>query len=205
MNTSREMVPLVAADISTFCKQLRQQLADAGHEAPGHVAFLNMLARSAGYRNYQTLKAQPPAIPAAAPATSHAKIVEPTSQPASQPITLPRGSTVPLPLRRLLTCFDTQGRLTRWPNKYAAQQTAIWALWSRLPAQRELTEKQVNDYLLASHTYGDPATLRRELVNAKLLWRTVDCRVYRKEPRRPGTEARAFLDLLFSQSAIARG
>ena len=200
MNTSREMVPLVAADISTFCKHLRQQLAAAGHEVPGHVAFLNMLARSAGYRNYQTLKAQPPAAPAAAPVTSQAKFAE----PALPPITLPRGSTVPLPLRRLLTCFDTQGRLTRWPNKYAAQQTAIWALWSRLPAQRELTEKQVNDYLLASHTYGDPATLRRELVNAKLLWRTVDCRVYRKEPRRPGTDARAFLDLLFSQSAITR-
>jgi hypothetical protein len=201
MNTSRATVPLVAGDISTFCKLLRQQLAAAGHEAPGHVALLNMLARSAGYRNYQTLKAHPSAAPAAASVTSNAKIAE----PASPPITLPRGSTVPLPLRRLLTCFDTQGRLTRWPNKYAAQQTAIWALWSRLPSQRELTEKQINDYLLASHTYGDPATLRRELVNAKLLWRTVDCRVYRKEPRRPGTEARAFLDLLFSQSAIARG
>jgi hypothetical protein len=193
-------VPLVAADISAFCKNLRQQLATAGHESPGHVALLNMLARSAGFRNYQALKAQPPAAPSSVPML----LQVPAAKLAAPPITLPRGSTVPLPLRRLLTCFDTQGRLMRWPNKYAAQQTAIWALWSRLPAQRELTEKQVNDYLLASHTFGDPATLRRELVNAKLLWRTVDCRVYRKEPRRPGEEARAFLDLLFSQSAVAR-
>ncbi len=202
MKSSREIVPLVAADISTFCKNLRQQLTAAGHESPGHVAFLNMLARSAGFRNFQALKALG-ALRAQAP--SLAPMQGPVAEPAALPITLPRGSTVPLPLRRLLTCFDTQGRLMRWPNKYAAQQTAIWALWSRLPAQRELTEKQVNEYLLASHTYGDPATLRRELVNAKLLWRTRDCRVYRKEPRRPGEEARAFLDLLFSQSAVTRG
>ncbi|MEQ1515097.1 MAG: DUF2087 domain-containing protein [Usitatibacteraceae bacterium] len=199
MNTSREIVPLVAADISAFCKNLRQQLATAGHEAPSHLAFLNMLAKSAGYRNYQTLKAQPPTPMAVIDAVETR-----APKPAAAPITLERGSTVPLPLRKLLTCFDTQGRMTRWPNKYAAQQTAIWALWSRLPAHRELTEKQVNDYLSAAHTYGDPATLRRELVNAKLLWRTVDCSVYRKEQRRPNEETRTFLDLLFSHSASVR-
>jgi hypothetical protein len=194
MNASRELVPLVAADISTFCKNLRQQLVDAGHETPGHVAFLNMLAKSAGYRNYQTLKANP----APAPVNESPAPVVPVVAPA---ITLARGSTVPLPVRRLLTCFDTQGRLMRWPNKYAAQQTAIWALWARLPAQRELTEKQVNKYLSAFHTFGDPATLRRELVNAKLLWRTVDCSVYRKEQRKPDETTRLFLELLFSNSA----
>jgi hypothetical protein len=190
MNPSRELVPLVAADVSTFCKNLRRQLVDTGLPAPGHVALLNMLAKSAGYRNYQTLKARPPAT-TQAPAATKAPVA----------IALPRGSTVPLPLRRLLACFDTQGRLLRWPNKYAAQQIAIWALWSRLPAQRELTEKQVNAYIDAFHTYGDPVTLRRELVNAGLLWRTIDCRVYRKEARRPGAETRQFLDLLFSLAA----
>jgi hypothetical protein len=204
MNTSREIVPLVAADMSVFCKNLRQQLATAGHEAPGHLALLNMLAKSAGYRNYQTLKAQPPAVATVAPIAPLTPMHAPAAPAPSPAIMLPRGSTVPLPLRRLLTCFDTQGRLMRWPHKYAAQQTAIWALWSRLPAQRELSEKQVNDYLLASHTYGDPATLRRELVNAKLLWRTVDCRVYRKESRRPNGETRAFLELLFSHSGSVR-
>ena len=72
MNTARELVPLVAADISAFCKNLRQQLVTAGHQTPGHVAFLNMLAESAGYRNYQTLKANPASVPvaeAAAPPT----------------------------------------------------------------------------------------------------------------------------------------
>jgi len=198
MNASRELVPLVAADISTFCKNLRQQLVDGGHETPGHVAFLNMLARSAGYRNYQTLKANPAPVPAAEALPSLTVTVAPA-------ITLPRGSTVPIPLRRLLSCFDTQGRLLRWPNKYAAQQTAIWALWSRLPAQRELTEKQVNKTLSDFHIYGDPATLRRELVNAKLLWRTQDCSVYRKEQRKPDEATRMFLELLFAHAGPKLG
>ena len=85
MNTSREMVPLVAADISTLCKNLRQQLSSAGHEAPGHVALLNMLAKSAGYRNYQMLKARPPLAP---PVTQ-----VPAVEAVTSAITLPRGST----------------------------------------------------------------------------------------------------------------
>lgn len=193
MNPSREAVPLHAADVSLFCKNLRQQFTVAGLDAPGHVALLNMLAKSAGYRNYQMLKARPPA-PAPSPAA------HPVER-APGAIALPRGSAVPVPLRKLLACFDTQGRLLRWPNKFAAQQLAIWALWSRLPAQRELSEKQVNAYLDRFHTFGDPATLRRELVNARLLWRTVDCRVYRKEARRPNEETRQFLALLFSHVA----
>ncbi|MCY7389358.1 MAG: DUF2087 domain-containing protein [Burkholderiales bacterium] len=131
-----------------------------------------MLARSAGYRHYQTLKANPPSLLVAEAAM-------PPTETFATGISLPRGSTVPMPLRRLLSCFDTQGRLMRWPNKYAAQQTAIWGLWSRLPAQREL-------------------------VNAKLLWRTVDCRVYRKEQRRPDEATRAFLALLFRHTHSAK-
>lgn len=186
MNLSRETIPLATADVSLFCKNLREQLATAGVTAPGHLTLLNMLARSAGYRNYQMLKARPPA-----PLTP---CVE--EEPANA-IALPRGSSVPLPVRRLLACFDTRGRLMRWPNKYAAQQIAIWALWSRLPSHREMTEKEVNGYLDAFHTYGDPATLRRELVNARLLSRTVDCRVYRKEVRRPNEATQQFLKTLF--------
>ena len=194
MNPSREIVPLQVADISIFCKSLRQQLVDSTQLAPSHLTLLNMLARSAGHRNFQALKATP------APAV----IVPRTQLTSPIAITLPRGSTVPPPLRRLLACFDTEGRLMRWPKKFAVQQIALWALWSRLPAQRDLTEKEVNRTIEKYHTYGDFATLRRELVNAKLLWRTTDCRTYRKEARRPNEEVRQFLQLLFS-NLVARG
>lgn len=189
MNPSRETVPLIADDISTFCKQLRRQLVDAGHGAPGHLALLNMLARSAGHRNFQMLRARPGALPEAAEPPVQARSIE-----------LPREVEASPAMRKLLACFDDKGRLLRMPHKYAAQQMAIWALWSRFPARRELNERQVNETLDAFHTFGDPVTLRRELVNAKLLWRTIDGRVYKKLAQRPDAATRAFLDLLFAHS-----
>ena len=63
MNTTtseRERTPLVAADLSAFAKALRTQLAeriDSGAGLPGHVEMLNLLARAAGHRNVQALKA----------------------------------------------------------------------------------------------------------------------------------------------------
>lgn len=187
MNPSRELVPLHIADVSLFSKTLRRLLAESGAGAlPGHVVFLNLLAKSAGHRNYQALRAAPaPAAPA----------VE-AAPPKSVPFEVPRGSALPRITLRALGHFDTAGRLLRWPTQFAVQQRALWALWVRLPARRDLTEAEVNGYLTSFHAFGDPATLRRELVNARLLWRTPDCRVYRKEGRRPDAEARAFLDTL---------
>jgi hypothetical protein len=82
--------------------------------------------------------------------------------------------------RKTLGHFDTDGRLVRWPTKYAVQQRALWALWARLPARRVLTEREVN--------------------HARLLWRTPDCSTYRKEPRRPEGEVREFLTVLFEHT-----
>jgi hypothetical protein len=57
----RELLPLQCADLSAFAKSLRTQLAThqaLSAELPGHVQLLNMLARAAGHRNVQSLKAQ---------------------------------------------------------------------------------------------------------------------------------------------------
>ncbi len=194
MKPALESVPLHAADISVFCKNLRRHLADSGAgTVPGHLALLNLLARSAGLRNYQALRAAP--APTVAIATQPAPVAPP------KPIAIPRGSVLPRATRRTLTHFDTAGRLLSWPTQFAVQQRALWALWVRLPAKRDLTEADVNRYLLGYHAFGDPATLRREMVNARLLWRTPDCRTYRKEARRPEAEVRDFLATLFAQAA----
>ena len=87
---------------------------------------------------------------------------------------------------------------TRWPNQFAVQQQALWALWVRFPGKREMTESQVNETLNRYHRFGDPATLRRELVEAKFLSRTLDCRQYRKQARQPDAETVAFLKLVVS-------
>ncbi|QJR09461.1 hypothetical protein DSM104443_00505 [Usitatibacter rugosus] len=193
MNASRELVPLHVADLSLFSKRLRKLLAESGATTvPSHVVLLNLLAKSAGHGNYQALRAAPaPASPDAAPT------------PSAKPIAIARGSVLPDATRKTLGHFDTDGRLVRWPTKYAVQQRALWALWARLPARRVLTEREVNKYLTDHHAFGDPATLRRELVNAKLLWRTPDCSAYRKEPRRPVGEVREFLTVLFEHTRPA--
>ena len=207
MKPARDTVPLYTADISTFSKHLRQHLADAGMDkVPSHLALLNLLAKSAGYRNYQMLRAAPPAvgaIPAALSSPDADPVVKPI--PTHKPIAVPRGSTLPRAARRALAHFDTAGRLMQWPTQYAVQQCAIWGLWLRLPAKRELTEKAVNRYLSDYHLFGDPATLRRELVTAKLLWRTQDCRTYRKEARRPDADVQAFIADLLALSTPAAG
>jgi len=174
---SRIPVPYAAADISSLAKSLKSALDErheAGRPPPSHVELLNLLARAAGVRNFQTLKAAPPvsAVAVATPAPS-----------------IELSATA----RKALMQFDDAGRLVRLPNKYSVQQMVTWVMWTRFAARRDYTEKEVNAILNAQHTFGDPATLRRELVNMKLLGRESDCSRYWKEPRRPDADTRAFL------------
>lgn len=179
---TRQLVPLHAPDISAFAKSLKTQL-DArpaeGPSAPSHLELLNMLARAAGHRNFQAFKASPP----------------PTEALATAPVTADR-STLSQMVRKTLMQFDAAGRLVRLPNKFSVQQMAMWALWTRFVVRRKYTEKEVNLILNAHHTFGDPATLRRELVNMKLLSRKSDCSQYWKEPQRPNDEVQGFLKAL---------
>lgn len=185
--TQSTLVSLNIADLSAFCKSLRQQLL-VNAETPSHLALMNMLARSAGYRNYQTLRAKPSRLTA----------LSVTANPLSaKAIVLPRGLNLPKLIQRTITHFDTTGKLMRWPTQFSVQQLALWGLWSRLPSKRELTETEVNQYLNAYNAFGDPATLRRELVNAKFLWRTKDGRTYRKEPKTPTADEALFVKQLF--------
>jgi len=89
--------------------------------------------------------------------------------------------------------FDTQGRLMRWPNKYSIQRLVLWVLWMQFDGRRVYTEHEVNNVLKAWHTWGDHVTLRRELINDRLLTRRSDGSQYRKLPARPSAEVRALL------------
>lgn len=67
----RKLVPLHCDDLSQFAKTLRAQLDEHLQKTPGaapsHVQLLNMLARSAGHRSMQALRAQAVLKPPAAP------------------------------------------------------------------------------------------------------------------------------------------
>lgn len=171
---SRVLLPLQTADLSSFARSLAQQLADLPYP-PGHQSLLNMLARAAGHRNLQSLRAL--------------QLRPRPTRPAAGRTTLPLTPTA----RKALSQFDEQGRLTRWPNRFAVQRLALWVLWTHFDGRRLYTEREVNDILKAWAIYGDHVTLRRELVEMKLLARKADCSEYRKLSARPDDEIRALI------------
>jgi hypothetical protein len=140
-----------------------------------------MLARAAGHRSVQALRAQATLTPAPAVASA-------------------ANDTIPTALgahaAKALTQFDEHGRLSRWPYKFAVQRLAMWGLWLRFESNRTYTEREVNEILKAWTTYGDHVTPRRELVEMKLLGRKSDCSAYWKEPQRPTDDVRALLRAL---------
>jgi DNA-binding transcriptional ArsR family regulator len=77
----------------------------------------------------------------------------------------------PLALRRFL---DSQARVTTWPAKRQSQELVLAYLVSKFERGREYNEREVNAILNQWHTYGDPATLRRDLYDAKLFDRAPD-------------------------------
>ncbi len=175
---TRQTTSLVVHDLSSFTRSLARSLA--AHPAlPGHVELQNLIARAAGFRNLQALKAAPPE-PVAADLSS---MVPPPAEPA------PLSDNA----RRALAQFDAQGRLMRWPTKFTIQRLAMWPLWMLFEAKRSYTEREVNAILRSANAFGDHVTLRRELINHQLLARKSDCSEYWKVAARPDAEVRALL------------
>lgn len=168
-------------DLSAFASALGRSLA-ARHsikpQPPGHVEMLNLIAKAAGHRNAQALRSATLAMPTPAPLTAG---------------TAPTPTTLSDNARKALNQFDTAGRLVRWPVKYSVQTLAMWTMWTRFEAKRSYTEREVNAILKDANTFGDHATLRRELINHRLMSRKPDCSDYRKLPARPDIETRALI------------
>jgi hypothetical protein len=174
---SRESLSLVVPDLSAFARSLGRALAERGEtKPPGHVELLNLIARAAGHRNVQALRAS----------------LEAPSAPLADEDRSP-----PLPLsanaRKTLRQFDSRDRLVRWPTKFSVQRLAMWVLWTRFDSHRVYSEQEVNAVLKAANAFHDHVTLRRELIDHHLLTRKSDCSEYRKLPARPDPEARALL------------
>ena len=138
---ARDPLPLSTDDLSAFTRALSAELAKAP-APPGHLALMNMLARAAGFRNVQHLRADH----AAARRMGRAATV---AEPADRAL-----------VERTLNTFDATGRMMRWPARQAVQDLAIWAFWARLPSKRSLTEAEVNTILDDAHLFGDRAILR---------------------------------------------
>lgn len=176
---ARESTQLVVSDLSAFARNLGRALR-AQHaqrsEPLGHLHLQNLIARAAGYRNLQALRASARRLPAA---------IEARLSPNA---------------RRALMQFDRDGRLLRWPTKLSVQRLAMWLLWTRFEGRRTYSEREVNAVLKAANAFGDHVTLRRELINHRLMSRKSDCSEYRKVSAQPDDEVRALLAAWRSRS-----
>ncbi len=89
-----------------------------------------------------------------------------------------------------LTHFmDAEGRLVMFPAKRKMKLQALLYLAGKFEKDRIYTEKEVNALLSRWHTFGDPATLRRELYHHRLLNREPSGASYWLEPVQPDLAA----------------
>lgn len=175
---SRTALPLEVADLSSFAKSLRQQLIALDH-TPSHVEMLNLCCRATGYRNYQQFRA------GAVAGRTEADVPQPD---------LDR-------VEKVSRHFDADGLMQRWPSKANHAELCLWVMWSRLPAGATYSEREISDLLADWHSFGDHALLRRGLVDARLVSRTVDGREYRRIEQRPPPELAALLLRITSRQA----
>jgi hypothetical protein len=171
---SKLHVPFAAPDITVLARSLREQLGRLDH-SPSHVEMLNLLARANGHANFQHLRADAQAqslLSAQTPATprvDHARV------------------------EKVIRHFDERGTMVRWPGKTNHQSLCLWVIWSRIPAEQGFSEREINRFIIDAHSFGDHALLRRSMVDARMLTRTPDGRLYRRIEKKPDPDAAALL------------
>ena len=168
---TKTAIALQVPDLTAFARSLSRELTPP----PGHLALLNMLARAAGFRNFQHLRA------------SHKAGARLSPEPAP----LPDLTRVQSALRH----FDVAGQMTTWPSRTGVQHLCLWALWARLP-KGPLTERQISDLLNRWHAFTDAAILRRTLCALDLVIRSPGGTEYIRQERPPTPEARALIRAL---------
>lgn len=75
--------------------------------------------------------------------------------------------------------LNTDGKLVSFPAKRKMKLYSLLYLVQKIPADTDLSEREINDILLDWHTFADPATLRRELYDYRFLDRSRDGKTYR--------------------------
>ncbi|MEM6988055.1 MAG: DUF2087 domain-containing protein [Pseudomonadota bacterium] len=167
----KKSVPLRVDDTTDFTRALSRQLRPT---SPSHLSLMNMVARAAGFENFQHMRA----------ATTASRRPERVADDAPVDV-----RSVERALRR----FDLEGRLQTWPTKRNVQTLALWGIWARLPAGVVLQEKDINRLLNAEHSFEDPATLRRTMIACGMLTREKDGSDYLRLEQEPPLDARVVI------------
>ena len=91
-------------------------------------------------------------------------------------------------IQELWAFMNENMQLTAMPAKYKKKLMAYYYLATKIEVGKQYTEFEMNDTLDRWATFGDPATLRREMYNKHLLNRTSDGKYYWKEEEIPSLE-----------------
>jgi hypothetical protein len=172
----RQTIPLVVEDISPFARALARQINEVG-QTPSHLSLMNMVARAAGFRNFQHLRA------------SHAAGERLANTGTPQAVDH-------LLVERTLNQFDSAGRLRQWPSRRKTQDLCLWAFWALLPVRTLMSEREINARLRQAHLFDDPAVLRRSLCSLGMVTRNPDGSDYCRKEQAPPPEARQLIALL---------
>jgi hypothetical protein len=76
--------------------------------------------------------------------------------------------------------LDASGKLTKMPVKRKKKLAFLVYIAPHFQAGVPYTEKQINEVINQWHTYGDPVTIRRELVEHGILSRDKAGHEYRR-------------------------
>ena len=82
-------------------------------------------------------------------------------------------------------CLNQDGQLIQLPGKRKKRLIALCYVAEQIPENQTYTEKEFNALLNGLHTFGDPATLRRELFDYYLIDREKNGSGYRLSASRP--------------------
>ncbi|SDZ30535.1 hypothetical protein SAMN05444004_11019 [Jannaschia faecimaris] len=165
----RDAIPILVEDVSLFARSLRSQLSGE----TTHQTMLNTVARAAGYRNFQHLKA------------AHGWAEKEAEVPPNLAL-----------VRRARARFNPEGLFIGWPAKRSLRTLCLWPIWARLDPKAVLTEREISSVIHGLCTFRDAAGIRREMVGEGMLTRTLDGSEYRRVNRKPDPTQRALIRLV---------
>lgn len=84
--------------------------------------------------------------------------------------------------------LNEAGQLVVLPSKYKKKLLAYYYLATKIEPGRQYTQKDINELLDRWAVFNDPATLRRELYDRRLLDRTLDGSRYWRQEDLPSLE-----------------
>lgn len=84
--------------------------------------------------------------------------------------------------------LDADGRITQIPSKRKKKIYVLSYLADSIPVGQEFTEMEFNELLNDLHTFGDAATLRREMYNYFLVNRNQNGSLYTVNKHRLSAE-----------------